>query len=318
MAAGLERCQRLERYPDPASRHLREALGEVYGFDPDHLVCGNGSEELLDIIARIFARPGDEILFCDRSFLQFPIVTMRVGATPIKAPERDLAPEADALIERITDKTKILFLGNPDNPTGRYMPADELARLVEAVPPEVLLVIDSAYAEYAVLEDDYTAGHEFVVERENVVVTRTFSKAFGLAAVRVGWAHGSARLVSLMNRMRGIGNVNALAQETAKAALSDLAHVRMVAEKTAEERKRITPKLEALGLSVVPGAANFLLVKFPTGTNHTAAAALAFMAEQRVILRSVDDYGLTDYLRFTIGLPEENDAVIAGLKKFMV
>ena len=318
MAAGLERCQRLERYPDPASGALRQAIGETYGFAPDQIVCGNGSEELLDIVARIFARPGDEILFCDRSFLQFPIVTARVGATAVRAPERELAPEADALIERITDKTKILFLGNPDNPTGRYMPADELARLVEAVPAEVLLVIDSAYAEYAVLEDDYTAGHEFVEGRENLVVTRTFSKAFGLAAVRVGWAHGSARIIGFMNRMRGIGNVNALAQETAKAALGDLDHVRMVAERTAAERARITPQLEALGLGVVPGAANFLLVKFPTGTNHTAAAALAFMAEQRVILRSVDDYGLTDYLRFTIGLPDENDAVIAGLKKFMV
>jgi histidinol-phosphate aminotransferase len=136
--------------------------------------------------------------------------------------------------------------------------------------------------------------------------------------VRVGWAHGSARIIGFMNRMRGIGNVNALAQETAKAALGDLAHVRMVAEKTAEERARLTPQLEALGLSVVPGAANFLLVKFPTGTNHTSAAALAFMAEQRVILRQVDDYGLNEYLRITIGLPEENDALVAGLKKFMV
>jgi histidinol-phosphate aminotransferase len=317
-AAAIERSKRLERYPDPASTELRGALSETYGYPPEQLVCGNGSEELLDIIARIFARPGDEILFCERSFLQFPIVTARVGATPVRAPERELAPEADALIERISSKTKILFLGNPDNPTGRYMPAAELERLVEAVPAEVLLVIDSAYAEYAVLADDYTAGHEFVTGRENVVVTRTFSKAFGLAAVRVGWAHGSARIVGFMNRMRGIGNVNALAQETAKAALSDLGHVRMVAERTAKERARLTPQLEALGLSVVPGAANFLLVKFPPATNHTPAAALAFMAEQRVILRSVDDYGLTDYLRITIGLPDENDALVAGLKRFMV
>jgi histidinol-phosphate aminotransferase len=318
MAAALERCQRLERYPDPASTELRRAIGEAYGFDPDRLVCGNGSEELIDVIGRLFARPGDEIVFGAHGFMQFPIVTRRVGATPVTAPETDLAPDADALIARISDKTKILFLGHPDNPTGRYLPADALARLVEAVPERVVLVIDSAYAEYALLADDYTAGHEFVEGRENVVVTRTFSKAFGLAALRVGWAHGSETIIRFMNRMRGIGNVNALAQETAMAALGDMDHVRMVAERTAEERARLTPLYAALGLGVLPGAANFLLVKFPSGTNHTAQAALAFMAEQRVILRSVDDYGLTDYLRISLGAPEENDAVIAGLKQFMV
>jgi len=318
LAASLERSERLHRYPDPASTELRQALGEAYGLNPDQLVCGNGSEELLDVIGRLFARPGDEIVFSERGFMQFPIVARRVGATEVKAPERDLVPDVDGLLDRITNKTKILFLGHPDNPTGRYLPTPELKRLVEAVPPKVLLVIDSAYAEYAMVEDDYTSGHEFVGGRENVVVTRTFSKAFGLAAMRVGWAHSSETVVRYMNRMRGIGNVNALAQETAKAALGDMEHMREVVRMTAEERARLTPLYAALGLTVMPGAANFLLVKFPTGTNHTAQAALAFLAEQRIITRSVDDYGLTDYLRISIGLPEENNAVIERMKQFMV
>ena len=318
VAAALERAQRLERYPDPASTELRRALGAAYGFDPDQLVCGNGSEELIDVIARIFARPGDEIVFGAQGFMQFPIVTTRVGATPVTAPERELAPDPEALLAAIGDRTKILFLGHPDNPTGRYLPAADLKRLVEATPERVVLVIDAAYAEYAQMTADYTAGHEFVAGRENVIVTRTFSKAFGLAALRVGWAHGSKRIVGFMNRMRGIGNVNALAQETAKAALGDMGHVRMVAERTAAERARLTPLYAKLGLGVLPGAANFMLVRFPSGTNHTAQAALAFLAERRVIVRSVDDYGLTDYLRISIGLPEENDAVIAALKRFMV
>ena len=317
-AAALERCARLERYPDPASGALRQALGAAYDLDPERLTCGNGSEELIDVIARLFARPGDEIVFCERGFMQFPIVTRRVGATAVTAPERDLAPDADALIARITDKTRILFLGHPDNPTGRYLPTGELTRLVEAVPPRVVLVIDSAYAEYAMLADDYTAGHEYVGARENVVVTRTFSKAFGLAALRVGWAHGSETIIRYMNRMRGIGNVNALAQETAAAALADLDHVRTVVEATLAERIRLTGEYKKLGLQVAPGAANFLLVRFPSGTNHTAQAALAFLAEHRIIVRSVDDYGLTDYLRISIGLPAENDAVIDRMKRFLV
>lgn len=317
-AATVERCQRLQRYPDPASTELRGAIGKAFDFDPDRLVCGNGSEELLDVIGRLFARPGDEILFSEHGFMQFPIVARRVGATPVRAPEIDLKPMAESYLERITDKTRVVFVGNPDNPTARYMTKDELARLVEAAPSEVVIVIDSAYAEFAVDEPDFTAGHEFVEGRENVVVTRTFSKAYGLAALRVGWAHGSATLIGAMNRMRGIGNVNAIAQAGALAALDDLAFVRDVVRHTADERRRMTRALAGLGLRVMPGAANFILVRFPAGTNHTAAAALGYLAEHRIIVRGVEDYGLEDYLRITIGLPEENDAVIEHLKRFMV
>ncbi len=318
LAAAAERGALLNRYPDPASEELRAAIGKAYGLDPDHLVCGNGSEELIDVAARLFARPGDEVLFSERSFMQFPIVTRRVGATEVIAPERDLVPQVDELLAQITAKTKIIFLANPNNPSGTYMTKAELHRLCAGIPPHVVFLIDSAYAEFAYSADDYSDGHELVEDRENVIVTRTFSKAFGLAALRVGWAHGSARIIGFMNRMRGIGNVNALAQEAATAALDDLDFVREVARRTAEERDRVSKALEAIGLGVAPSVTNFLLVRFPTGTNHTAAAALSYFAEHGIIVRGVDDYGLDDYLRITLGARQENDAVISRMKRFMV
>ncbi len=318
LAAAAKRGALLNRYPDPASKDLRAAIASAYGFDPDRLVCGNGSEELIDVIARLFARPGDEVLFSERGFMQFPIVARRVGATEVTAPERDLVPQVDELLARITDRTKIVFLANPNNPSGTYLAKDELHRLCAGIAPHIVFVIDSAYAEYAQPLADYSDGHELVEGRQNVIVTRTFSKAFGLAALRVGWAHGSARIIEFMNRMRGIGNVNALAQEAATAALADLDFVREVVRKTAEERVRVTQALETIGLDVVPGVTNFLLVRFPTGTNHTAAAALSHLAEHRIIVRAVDDYGLDDYLRITLGTRQENDAVIARMKRFMV
>ncbi|MHA1538435.1 MAG: histidinol-phosphate transaminase [Alphaproteobacteria bacterium] len=318
LAAAAERGALLNRYPDPASKALRAAIANAYGLDPEHLVCGNGSEELIDVIARLFARTGDEVLFSERSFMQFPIVARRVGATEVTAPERDLIPQVDEMLARITEKTKIVFLANPNNPSGTYMPKDELHRLCAGIPPHIVFVIDSAYADFAHTVADYSDGHELVEGRENVIVTRTFSKAFGLAALRVGWAHGSARIIGFMNRMRGIGNVNALAQEAATAALGDLDFVRDVARRTAEERARVTKALEAIGLAVVPSVTNFLLVRFPTGTNHNAASALSHLAEQGIIVRAVDDYGLGEYLRITLGNRDENDAVIARMKRFMV
>lgn len=316
--AALDRAERLHRYPDPASTSLRQAIGKAHGFDPDQLVCGNGSEELLDVIGRLFARPGDEIVFAECGFLQFPIVTRRVGATAVKVPERDLVADVDELLGGITERTRIVFIGNPDNPLGTYIPKSELARLAENVPDDVVLVIDSAYAEYAYGVDDFTAGHEFVEGRENVVVTRTFSKAYGLAALRVGWAHGSKTIIGAMNQMRGIGNVNAIAQAATTAALEDQDFVLDVVKKTAAERARMTEALGALGLACLPGVGNFIMVKFPSDTNHRASAAFAFLAEHRIIVRGVEDYGLDDYLRITLGLPEENDAVIDCMKRFMV
>lgn len=313
--ATKNRCNRLFRYPDPASTELRQAIGQAHDLDPAQIVCGNGSEELLDVIGRLYARPGDEILFSEYSFMQFPIVAMRVGATPVMSREENLTTVVDDLLEKLSDKTKIVFLANPNNPSGTYIPKDEVKRLRDSLPSNVVLVIDSAYSEYADA-DDYSDGLEFVEGFENVVVTRTFSKAYGLAALRVGWAYASPEMAKVMNRMRGIGNVNAIAQEGAISALQDSEFVKDVCKHTNAERRWIGERLLKLGLDPVPSATNFLLVKFPDRSNHSAGVAIRFLEQQGVIVRDVDDYGLEDYLRITIGLREENEAVVNALDRF--
>jgi histidinol-phosphate aminotransferase len=312
VAAATSRCQRLMRYPDPASTTLRQAIGRRFGLPPDDLVCGNGSEELLDIIGRLYARPGDEILFTDHGFLQFPIVAQRVGATPVRAAERDLTADIDALLAAVTPRTRILFIANPNNPTGTHVGADDLRRLRDGLPGRVVLVIDSAYAEY-VDAPGYSAGHELVAGSDNVVVTRTFSKAFGLAALRVGWAHCPPAMSGVLNRMRGIGNVNAIAQEAAVAALDDMDFVARVRDETGRERTRVTAALAGLGLDVVPSGTNFVIARFPPGSNRGGAAAIAHLAARDIVVRGIEDYGLADHLRITIGLAAENDRLIEGL-----
>ena len=315
--AAQQRCERLYRYPDPASTDLRAVIGARFGLDADRIVCGNGSEELLDLIGRLYARPGDEILFAEHAFLAFSIVAMRVGATPVRAPAPGFTTDVDALLERVTDNTRVVFLDNPNNPCGTYIPAGEVKRLRDGLPDHVVLVIDSAYAEY-VDKPDYTDGLEFVAGSENVIVTRTFSKAYGLAALRIGWGYCSASMAGVINRMRAIGNVNAVAQAAVAGALEDQDFVRGVRDATNRERQKLTDVFTAMGLAVTPSVTNFLIVRFPDTGNHRAGAAYAHLIRNGIIVREVTDYGLDDYLRFTIGRPEENDAVIEALSRFMV
>ena len=316
-AAAAARAKRLHRYPDPVSTALREAIGRRYDLDPDKIVCGNGSEELLDAVGRIYARPGDEILFTEYGFMQFPIVAMRVGATSVTAPERELVADVDALLAQVSERTRIVFIANPNNPSGTYITADAMRRLAAGLPRSVVLVIDSAYAEY-VDAADYSAGMELVDNAENVIVTRTFSKAFGLAALRVGWGYCAASMAGVINRIRGIGNVNAIAQEAAIAALDDGDFVRRVRDDTAAERLRLSQALTEAGLAVVPSVTNFVMVRFATNSNHTAGAAQAHLLADGIVVRTADDYGLGDHLRITLGLPAENDAVIDALRTFLV
>ena len=316
VAAAKARADTLPRYPDPTSTALREAIGRRLGLDPDHLVCGNGSEELLDVIGRAYARPGDEILFTAHGFIQFPIVAMRVGATPRRAPERTCVADVDALLARVTPRTKVTFLANPNNPTGTTLGVEALRHLRDTLPGHVVLVLDSAYAEYAT-QPDYTAGHELVAGTENVVVTRTFSKAYGLAALRVGWAHCPPSMARVLNRLRGIGNVNALAQEAAIAALDEPGWVERVRDEVARMREHLTREYRALGLEPLASQTNFITVRFPARDGRTAADAHAFLAGRGIIVRRVDDHGLGDFLRITIGTDEENRRLLDGLRAFL-
>lgn len=306
----------LELYPDGSSTRLREAIGAAYGLDPARIVCGTGSDELINLVTHAYAGPGDEVLYSQHGFLIYRIAALASGATPVVAPERDYHADVDALLAAVTERTRIVFLANPNNPTGTYIPFDEVKRLQRGLPPNVLLALDSAYAEY-VRRNDYESGIELVATCANVVMLRTFSKIHGLAALRVGWLYGPAELVDAVNRVRGAFNVNAPAIAAATAAIKDSAHVEAAVAHNARWLEWLTGELTALGLSVTPSVANFLLVHFPQVPGRTAAEADAFLTSRGLILRRVDSYGIPTALRLTVGTEEANRLVVSALAEFL-
>jgi histidinol-phosphate aminotransferase len=248
-------------YPDGAAQTLREAIGEAHGLDPARVVCGNGSDELLTLIANAYLRAGDEVLFRAHAFLVYRMAALANSATPVAAPELELRVDVDAMLARVTSKTRIVFVANPNNPTGTWISRGQLRRLHAALPAHVLLVIDSAYAEY-MRDSDYEAGAKMVEEFPNVVMTRTFSKAYGLAGLRVGWAYCPHSVVDVLNRVRGPFNVSVAAQRAAAAAVRDREHLERAIAHNAHWRAWLTAELRALGLDAGDSAGNFLLVPF--------------------------------------------------------
>ena len=301
-------------YPDPDSTALRAALGRLHGIDPARILCGTGSGELLGVAASAYAGPGDEILYVRYGFSLYDIVARRCGATPVIAPDCDYGTDVDALLALVNERTRLVFVANPNNPTGSFLPKGEIARLHAALPPHVLLVLDQAYAEYVAPEDEdgslaLAAGHA------NVLVTRTFSKAYGLAGERVGWATGAAEVVDVLNRIRGPFPVNNAAQAACLAAVEDQAFVEHSRVHNAKERARFVASLEALGnhgLRALPSEANFVLVLFEGAL--TAEAAYNGLAERGYITRWLPGQGLPHGLRITIGTAEQMQAIGAGLR----
>ena len=302
----------LHRYPDGGAARLRACLGEVHDLDPARLVCGDGSDELLGLLARAYAGPGDEVLYSAHGFLVYAIAARAVGATPVAVPERALTADVDAILARVGPRTRIVFLANPNNPTGSYLPAAEVTRLADALPPEVLLVLDAAYAEY-VGAADYAPGAELAAERPNVVMTRTFSKIYGLASLRLGWALCPPAVADVLNRIRAPFNVTGPALAAGEAALADGDHVQRARAHNDRWRPWFTEALGALGLTVHPSAGNFVLVQF--ASPHDAAAANAFLLQNGVIPRTMEAYGLADCLRITIGLEGELRACLDALTR---
>ncbi|MBT3306444.1 MAG: histidinol-phosphate transaminase, partial [Alphaproteobacteria bacterium] len=306
----------LHRYPDGGSADLREALGKANGIDANRIVCGSGSDELLDLLARAYAGPGDEVLFTEHGFLMYPIATKGVGATPVVVPETNLTADVDAILKRVTDNTRIIFLANPNNPTGTYLSDAEVRRLHAGLPSGVLLVIDAAYAEYVEL-DDYTAGAELVDEFDNVVMTRTFSKLYALGGARLGWAYCPEAVADVLNRLRGPFNVNSAAQAAGLAALADTDFADKVRAHTRKWYDWTRQQLGGLGLEVPSKVGNFLLVRFPGDDEHNAGAANEFLKSRGIIVRLMAGYGLPDCLRITIGQENEMRALIDALAEFM-
>src|SRR5437764_1509563 len=241
----------LEDYPDGSATALREAIGKAYGLDPARIVCGSGSDELLNLIAHAYLGPGDEAVHTTHGFLVYPIATLGAGATPVVAEEKNYRADVDAILAKVTQRTKIVFLANPNNPTGTYVAFEEVKRLHAALPPHVLLVIDSAYAEY-VTRNDYSAGLELAAQYDNVVMTRTFSKIYGLAALRIGWCYGPAHVCDALNRIRGPFNVNAAAIEAGVAAMDDVAHLEKSIAHNTKWLAWLIEEIGELGLKVTP------------------------------------------------------------------
>ncbi|ODR95984.1 histidinol-phosphate aminotransferase [Methyloceanibacter superfactus] len=312
--AYLEQAAHLSRYPDGSARPLREALAKLYGLDAARIVAGAGSDEILNLLAAAYLGPGDEAIYSEHGFLVYKIAILAHGATPVPAPERNLTADVDAILARVTEATRLVFIANPNNPTGTYLPFDEIKRLHAGLPEHVILVLDAAYAEY-VRANDYEAGIEMVATSENTVMTRTFSKIYGLAALRLGWAYCPSAVADVLNRIRGPFNVTGPSIAAGVAALADQPHMEQAVAHNTVWRARVAEALDRIGLHTTPSAANFLLVHFPDGTS--AREADAFLHQRRIILRRVEEYGFPNALRLTIGTEDENNAVLEALTEFM-
>lgn len=311
-----EAASDLHRYPDGGADALRGAIGQRFDLDPARIVCGAGSDELIQLLMRGYAGPGDEVLYSAHGFLMYKLAALGAGAVPVAASEKDLVADVDALLARITSRTRMVFIANPNNPTGSYLPIDELERLHAGLPEDVLLVIDAAYAEY-ISRNDYSSGIELAGRAANVVMTRTFSKLFALAALRLGWVYGPPAIVDVLHRLRGPFNVSAPAQSAGIAALEDLAHQ----ERSRAHNDRWLPWLAeaigGLGLIVHPSVANFLLIEFPGDGIARAAAASEFLERRGILARPMAAYGLPHCVRISVGQDEDNRAVAQGLREFV-
>jgi histidinol-phosphate aminotransferase len=316
IAAYRSVADRLQDYPDGAATPLREAIGRAFGLDPHRIVCGAGSDDLLNLLADAYLRDGDEAIYTTHGFLVYPIATLGSGAKPIVAAEKNFTADVDAMLAALSERTKIVFLANPNNPTGTYIAFDEIKRLHRALPPHVLLVLDAAYAEY-VRRNDYESGIELVATSDNVVMCRTFSKIYGLAALRLGWLYGPAHVVDAINRIRGPFNVNSAAMAAGIAAIGDSAHVEAARAHNEKWLAWLSDEIRKLGLKVTPSVANFVLIHFPQTKGRTAADADAFLSARGLILRRLSAYHLPDALRMTVGTEEANRLVVEALAAFI-
>ncbi len=308
-------AHRLDRYPDGSYTSLREALGAFYGLNPAHILCGNGSDEIFHVLSQAYLGPGDEAIYTEHGFLVYRIAILAAGAEPVIAPERNLTADVDAILQRVTPRTRAVFIANPNNPTGTYLSYDEVHRLRSALPENVLLILDGAYAEY-VTANDYEAGIELVATTPNTIMTRTFSKIYGLAAARVGWAYAPAPIADAINRIRSPFNLAQPSVEAAIAALEDKEHIAHAKAHNQLWRDRLTRELREIGYDVPDSAANFVLIPFETEPGRTAQDADAHLCAKRIILRQVGAYKLPHALRMTVGLDHENRAVLDALREF--
>jgi histidinol-phosphate aminotransferase len=307
---------KLNLYPDGSAMRLREAIARAHGLNVANVMAFNGSDEALALLTRAYVGEGDEGIYTQHGFLAYPIYIQSVGATPVVAMETDERADVDAILAAVTERTRIVFLANPNNPTGTYLPFEEVRRLHRALPGNVMLALDAAYAEF-VRRNDYEAGIELVAGAKNVVMTRTFSKVYGLGGARIGWIYAPSPVIEALERIRDPFNVSALAIEAGIAAMEDREHVERSVDHNEMWRTWTSEELAKLGLRVTPSVGNFILIHFPEEEQRSAARADAYLAERGYLLRRVAAYGFPNALRMSIGTEEANRGVVAALADFL-
>lgn len=303
------------RYPDSNGFELKAALSNRYNIPENWITLGNGSNDILELAAHALVRPGDEVIYAQHSFAVYPLATQAVGGKGISVPSKEYGHDLDAMQKAITPNTRLIFIANPNNPTGTFLQPDEIAHFLKKVPGDVVVVIDEAYNEYLdpALQYDST---EWVKQYPNLLVSRTFSKIFGLAGLRLGFGIAQPEITDLLNRVRQPFNVNSFAQAAAMAALNDQDFLDKSAKINAEGYRQLTKAFEELNLEYVPSYGNFVLVRVGNDNEAGARVNLALL-KKGIIVRPVGGYGLPQWLRITIGLPKENEAVIQALKDIL-
>lgn len=314
--AAIDAASDLASYPDGGALALRDAIARKYDIDAKQIICGAGSDEVFQLLSRAYLSPKDEILQSEHGFLVYRLVAQQAGAETVSAPETNKTADVDALLARVGPKTKIVFLANPNNPTGTYLNKTDIYRLHRGLPEDVLLVLDGAYAEYVEAED-YDDGMQLAGESNNVLVTRTFSKIHGLAALRLGWAYGPESVIDALNRTRGPFNVSAVAQAAGIAAIEDDEFQARSTRHNQLEREKLQNALIALGLEIIPSVGNFVLVAFQDKDGQRAEDADQYLRASGIVVRNVDVYGLPNYLRISVGTTEANRDVIDALTRFI-
>ena len=302
----------LHRYPETSHHALRQAIADAYGLAADRIVCGNGSDELLHLLAQCFSGRGDEVIVTEHGFAMYPIVAHAAGAKPVTVPERERRVDVDAILAAVSRRTRLVFLANPANPTGTMLGGNEVGRLAASLPRQTLLVLDGAYAEYA---PGYDGGAALVDRSQNVVMTRTFSKIHGLGGLRVGWAYGPTAVIDAVNRIRGPFNLSEIQQSVAEAAVRDKAHAERSHQENTRLREWLTGALRELGLAVDPSSANFVLARFHSADE--ARDCLGWLKEEGILVRYVGSYGIPEGLRITVGDEASCRRVVHEVGRFL-
>jgi len=306
----------MHRYPSGGAEGLKLAIANVQGLDPDRIICGSGSDEILLLLCRVYAGPGDEIIHSRHAFLMYNIYAQSVGATPVVVPETNLTVDIEGIIDSVTNRTRLVFIANPNNPTGTYLTSESLLELRERLREDIVLVIDAAYAEYMV-QEDYDSGLLLANTTPNTIMTRTFSKIYGLAALRLGWAYGPKSIIDALHRLRSPFNVAGPAQAAGAAAMRDQEFVNVAKAHNEKWMSIMIQRMSALGFPALGAGGNFVLPCFPERPGRTATDADSFLQSSGIIARRVDNYGLPNHLRISIGLDDEMEAVLDTLDRFM-